>query len=425
MSKFFRHISATACIAVATAHAEPMAPADGRLKNKFSSQVNADFLLLADTDDASVVYYVPKRGGIAVDARTSSNPLPRFNISTYVPNFGFFAGETLTRLGGSLSTMANIDALNRLESEAQAKGLTVSPAPATSAVTKFIIGAFVLDDGRLDINCTKTMWKATNSTTGKEIERPVTECKTRSSENAPYDLDVNVMYKFANLPAVGNSVVSQNIPFQAVTLPGVDAELRPLMESGGQWDQYITGRINWEITSQRKTRQARFHINWESVFEQASAFAAYHNNSCVDIEIKGFFQKLTQCKKEDECGIRVEYLQPDGKWGDKAPDNDAFIKAANEVQKKLQDELFAEVSARSKSQLGRVSEKATSQFTLRANYEKILFSKNEVVPFAFNEGPVSVSAATDLNIACLKGGFEQGRVTWDMEDAGCKALIGK
>jgi hypothetical protein len=37
----------------------------------------------------------------------------------------------------------------------------------------------------------------------------------------------------------------------------------------------------------------------------------------------------------------------------------------------------------------------------------------------------SVSASTTLNISCLKGGFEDGRVTWNMDDAGCKYLVGQ
>jgi len=409
----------------ASLHAAPMAPADNGISGKFSAQVNADFILLGDTDDAALVYFVPQRGGVAVDARSSANPLPQFQVSSYTPNFGFFEGEILTCLGGSLSTLAYLDGLKRLEDEAKALQLRVSPAPVATAVTKFLVGAYEVSNGRLDISCKKTPFKVTNPKTGVEVTRNVPECTTRSDLNAPYDLDLNVMYKFASLPAVGNSVVAQSIPFQAITLPGADATIRSLMQTGGQWNNILTGRVNWEITAQRKTRQARYHINWEQVFEQASAFAAYHSNACVDIELKGFFQKLTQCKKEDECGIRVEYLQANGTWGDKAPDNAAFVNASNEVQKRLQDELFTEVRNRSQSQLGRVSEKSTSQFTLRANYEKILFSRNEVVPFAFNEGAVSVAAATDLNIACLTGGFEEGRVSWNMNDAGCKALIGQ
>jgi hypothetical protein len=53
----------------AAALAAPMAPSNGSLQGKFSAQVQADFVLLADTEDPNLIYYVPQRGGVAVDAR--------------------------------------------------------------------------------------------------------------------------------------------------------------------------------------------------------------------------------------------------------------------------------------------------------------------------------------------------------------------
>lgn len=406
------------------AFSAPMDPSEKNLTAQFSVQVQSDFLLLADSEDNSLVYYVPARGGVAIEARNSTNPLPQFAISNFMPSFGFFAGESLVRMGGALSTSSYMDSLKLLEAEASSKGFHIAPAPAASATTKFLLGAYELSNGRLDVNCTQEsiiITKQDGST--KTVKIP--KCATKSDPTSTYDLDLNVMYKFTSLPALGNSVVSQTIPFQAVTLPGTEAALRLKMQTGAQWNDYMTARVDWEITSQRKTRQARFHINWESAFEQASAFAAYHNNSCVDIEVNGFFQKLAQCSQENECGIRVEYMQNNGEWGAKAPDNSAFINATNEIKKSLTSDLFTEVQNKTKSELGRVSQNASSQFTLRANYEKIAFSKNEVIPFTYNEGPASVKASTTLNISCLKGGFEDGRVGWNMEDAGCKSIIGQ
>ena len=426
----FRKVSAFAFVSIfalncAPLLGAPMSPSEKNVSGFFSGAVQDSFKLLADSDDPTLVYYVPAQGGIAVDAASSAKPLPQFGISSYTPSFGFFGGETLVRLGGSFSTTSYLGALNQLESEAKSKGLSVAPAPAATATTKFLLGAYEVSGGRLDISCTKEDYKLTKPDGSEKVSK-VPKCKAKADPtDSEYSLDLNIMYKFATLPAVGNSVVSQRIPFQAITLPDTETLFRSKMETGGQWAEIMTAKIDWEVTAQRKTRQARFHINWESTFEQASAFAAYHNNSCVDIELKGFYQKLAQCSKEDECGIRVEYMNSDGTWGDKAPDNAAFVNAANEIQKRLNDELFLEVANKTKSQLGTVNQDSNSQFTLRANFEKILFSKNEVVPFAFNEGPEVFKASTTLNIACLKGGFEEGRVTWNMDDAGCKALIGQ
>ncbi|MBP9707633.1 MAG: hypothetical protein KBD78_08305, partial [Oligoflexales bacterium] len=381
------------------------------------------FDLYADADDSKLLYYVPRRGGIAIQAPESDNPIPRFSVFARMPSSGFYENEELAYLGGSWSTTSNLGALSLLISEAAKQGLQVVAVPVARAKTKILATGYETSDGRIDLQCTKDEFILTNSQ-GKTYKRVVPKCSTKSDPNSDYDIDTNVMYKFTSLPATGG-LVSQDIPFQAVTTPNWSNQLRGLMTNGGQWDAILTGKIEWDLTASNLTRQARFFINWSQTFEQASAFAAYHNYACVDIEVKAFFQKLSQCKSEDQCGVRMEFMQDDGSWAAKAPNDADFINAVNKLQTELQDELFNEVQKRSESQLGKVSDRATAVFTMRANYEKIMFDRNEVRYFNYNKGPETINASTTLNISCLKGGFEDGKVSWDVGNQGCMSLLGR
>lgn len=404
--------------------AAPMSPAARDVAQHFSATVQDAFTLLGDTDDLGLVYYVPRRGGVAVQSPTSASPIPRFQAAAYVPSFGFFAGEELVNLGGALSTTSDLGALQELKNQAAAKGLRVTPAPATKAQTRFLLSGYAPPNGRVEVKCEKESIEIITSSGTRVIQVP--KCFTRQNPWDPYELDTNVMYKFNSLPALSGSVVAQDISFQATTLPGWTNQMRTLMGTGAQWDNVLSAKIDWEIKTSELTRQARYTVNWKSMFEQASAFAAFHLSSCVDIEVNAFFQRLTQCTSENACGIRIEYLNPTtGVWGPVAPNDAGFINVVNAVQRRLQDELFNEVRKYTTPVNGQVSNQATSIFTLRANYEKLILDKNEVVYIQYNPGPSDVKTSTMLNVSCLKGGFEMGRVNWDMTDPGCRALVGQ
>ncbi|EPX59898.1 hypothetical protein D187_002642 [Cystobacter fuscus DSM 2262] len=400
-----------------------MSPSSRNVSQYFSATVQDAFTLLGDTDDLSLVYYIPRRGGVAVQSPLSTAPIPRFQVAAYYPSFGFFAGEELANLGGSLSTTSDLGALGLLQSEATARGMRIAPAPASKAQTKFLLSGYAPPNGRIEIKCEKETIEVTTSTGTRTVTIP--KCFTHQDPNQPYDLDTNVMYKFNSLPALSGSVVAQDISFQATTLPGWTNQLRTLMATGAQWDNILSAEINWEIKTSELTRQARFNVNWKSLFEQASAFAAVHLSSCVDIEVRAFFQRLVQCSAENACGIRIEYLQSNGTWGPTAPNDANFINVVNAVQKRLQDELFNEVRKYTTPVNGQVSNQATSIFTLRANYEKLILEKNEVVYIQYNPGPTEMQFPTMLNVSCLTGGFEMGRVNWNMNDPGCRALLGQ
>ncbi|NTX04432.1 hypothetical protein HUA74_30045 [Myxococcus sp. CA051A] len=419
MKKF---LSATAVAALSLsatqALAAPMSPAARPMSQHFSPIVQDAFTLLGDTDNLNLVYYVPRRGGIAVQSPTTTNPVPRFQITSFIPVFGFFAGMELANLGGSFSTTSDLGALNRLSTEAAAKGFQIAPAPANRSTTQFVLSGYAPVNGRVEIDCEMEIIVVN----GRDV--PVPNCFTHLDPTQPYDINTNVMYKFNTLPALGGSVVAQDISFQATTLPGWTNQLRALMATGAQWDNIMTAQIDWDIKTHNVTRQARFTVNWRSLFEQASAFAAFHLSSCVDIEVRAFFERLVTCSSENACGIRIEYLN-NGVWGPTAPNDSNFINVVNAVQARLQDELFNEVRRYTTPVNGQVSNQTNSIFTMRANYEKLILERNEVTYIQYNPGPTDFTVKTNMNVTCLLDGFELGRVRWNMEDAGCRALIGQ
>lgn len=401
----------------AQADAAPMQPGEQSVVHNFSPEVRSNFVLLADTDDPTLIYYIPRYGGVAVQAPQSAAPLPRFQIFSRIPSWGFFAGAQLVHLGGSLSTMNALGALRQFQDEAARYGLRTAPAPVERATTRFLATGYQIDSGRLDVRCT-----ARPAEPGSQIIMP--HCVTRQSPDEEYD-STNLMYKFTAFTASSQSVISQNIPFQAVTTPDWVEQLRMLMDTGGQWDNTLSARIDWVIKTSSLTRQARLHVNWRTLFQRATAFASVRAWSCVDSEVRYFFEQLIQCNQENACGIRIEYLQPDNTWGPNAPHDSNFVNAVNAVERRLKDELFNELRQRIPPSPSPSPSAGRSFFTLRANYEKLYLERNEVIYFTWNPGPTDFNVYTDLNITCLKGGFESGRVTWDMENPGCRNLLGQ
>ncbi|MCP3164008.1 hypothetical protein [Myxococcus qinghaiensis] len=420
MKKFLSATAAAALSLTATqALAAPMSPSAKPMAQHFSPTVQDAFTLLGDTDNNNLVYYVPRRGGIAVQSPASTNPIPRFQISGFVPIYGWFAGLELANLGGSFSTTSDLGALNLLSTEAAAKGFQIAPAPAARSTTQFLLSGFAPVNGRVEIDCEFEILIVN----GREVKVP--NCFTHLDPTQPYSLDTNVMYKFNTFPTVGGSVVAQDVAFQATTLPTWSNQLRALMATGAQWDNIMTAQVDWDIKTHNLTRQARFTVNWRSLFEQASAFAAFHLSSCVDIEVRAFFERLVTCSSENACGIRIEYLGSNGVWGPTAPNDANFINVVNAVQARLQDELFNEVRRYTTPVNGQVSNQTNSIFTMRANYEKLILERNEVTYIQYNPGPTDFTVKTNLNVTCLMDGFEMGRVRWNMDDPGCRALLGQ
>jgi hypothetical protein len=387
--------------------------------------VRDNYTLLADSDNPRQVYYVPRFGGIAVNAPSSANPVPRFSISESVATTGFWAGSFLSYLGGTFDTVSlNDETAQKLFQEANTLGISLSPAPVRSAKTKWLLAAEAVEGSRVKADCQNQEVTVRNPRTGETTTTLVPFCYL-PDESGAYTRDSNIFYKLASFPVPGNSVTAAAVPFQAVLLPEGGTIARTKMSTGAQWDDLLTARVEWDIKTNTKTRQARAEINWKSTFEQASAFAAIHNNACIDIEMQAFYQKLASCNDPDQCGVSIKYLKDDGTWTNVAPNDPEFITQVKAFRKSIEDELFNQVEAYTTSTLGQVSKKKSAVFTLRANYEKKSLDRHEFRDFEWSPGNRALSVTTDLNISCLKGGFETGRVSWNTEDEGCRALIGQ
>ncbi|RKG56438.1 hypothetical protein D7X30_22955 [Corallococcus sp. AB011P] len=404
--------------AVNEAAAAPMSPTARPPPGIYSAQVVADFELLADSDSPNLVYFVPKLGNLAVQSPQSPSPIPRFQINSYYPPNGVLMGEELTLMGGTLSPTADIGALQRLQTEAALQGIQIAPAPVRSARTTFNLFAQQGLTGRVETQCVMEEYIIILPN-GNQLKQRVPKCKVLDL-NGNF-VDSNVVYKFTSSPAPANSTANQNISFQAMLLPAWTESLKTSMMFGDQLDASLSATTEWQISANTLTRQARLTINWQSLFEQASAYTAFHLNSCVEVEISAFFERLATCEGGTQpCGVYIEYRQTDGTWSDDAPEDASFIAIVEALRQSLEKELFTKVEAVN----GPVSTEPTAIFTLRANYEKIVTTRNEVMSIAYNQGPVPFNANTTLNIDCVVGGFGYP-VVYDMDKPACRARVGQ
>ena len=271
------------------------------------------------------------------------------------------------------------------------------------------------NDGRIDTHCETEEWTGPNGT----VLIPV--CKALNNQGEWVNTDF--LSKFRAATPRGNSTVSTYIPFQATSMPDWDFTIQEWMETGSNWDANIQAVAEWELTTAKKVRVARINIDWSRTFEQASTFFAIHNNACLEVEIGTFFKRLLD-NQNGESGITVEYLQADGSYAKEPTTEEHFIQTVEAVRKEMRDELFNEMRDFGQSQIGDVNREATAMYTLRANYEKLVFKRNETRYVSWNPGSSVTNASTNMNIQCVRGGFGT-QVTWDMDDAACREIAGQ
>lgn len=422
MSNKMLMLSAIFSITAAVAQAEPMNPASKAAPGTFSARILSAFTLFADSDDPALVYYIPLRGGLAVQSPASPRPIPRLSVTSRTLNDGLFFGDEISYLGGSFSTVGDAGALAQLQTEATKQGLKLQPAPVTEAKTTFMTTGRILENGRIDLVCEKKPFSFTKD--GQTVNTTTTECKTRGSTDEPYARSIELMYRFNSLPVTSSNIVS-DVPFQAVLFDSGTNIVRNLLNSGQSWDSFLTSKVDWKLKTQRKTRKAVIEIQWDQLFEQAEAFASYHNYSCVDVELKAFYDKLATCNDASKCGVKVLYQKDGSTELTPIPPNDAdFIQVVNVIKDQVQNELFAQVAAAGTSQLGRVNQSKNAQFVLRANYERRVFKRKDSREILWNPGATVDAASTFMNVSCVKGGFSFP-IEWDMENPGCKSLLGQ
>lgn len=404
-------------IASLSAVAAPMSHDEKDIAGYFTADTQNKFNLYADNQDSTLVWYVPKEGQIAINGASTVTPRPRLSVVSRMSPYGIWAGQEQVVLGGAFDTTGHRGALLKLEAEAKARQWRISPAPASKAKTRFMLSDIYFDnDGRANINCENKEGEFNG------IPFVIPECSALNDDGEWQRTDV--VASFQTMTPSGNTSVSTYIPFQLVTTPAVTYEIRQLMDAGANWDAHIQATTQWELTTQARTQLARINIDWERVFQQASTYTAIHFNSCVEAEIQTFFRRLLD-NQNGQSGITIEYRQPDGTYSD-APTNVAqFDNAVQSLYESIRDELFVELRDYGQSQLGQVNtEPSGAVFTLRANYEKLIFRRKEARYLTWNPGTKISNASTNMTIQCAKGGFGLP-VSWDMDDAACREIVGQ
>ena len=382
-----------------------------------STNTQLKYNLYADNQDSKLVWYVPKEGQIAINGASTATPRPRCSVVSRMSPYGIWAGQEQAVIGGAFDTTGNRGALLKLEQEARSLGWRVSPAPASKSKTRFMLSdIYFTGQGRAQVQC--------ENKTGEFNGIPFTipECSALNDDGEWIKTDVIASFQ-ATSPS-GRSSVSTYIPFQAVTTPTVTYEIRQLMDSGSNWDAHIQATTEWELTTHAKTQVARINIEWARVFEQASTYFAVHFNSCVEAEVQTFFRRLLD-NQNGESGITIQYRQPNGTYSDNPTNIEQFDMAVQSLYQSVRDELFVELRDFGQSQLGNVStEPSGAVFTMRANYEKLIFRRNESRYLTWNPGSKISNALTNMTIQCTKGGFGLP-VSWDMDDAACRDIVGQ
>ncbi|MCX4028268.1 hypothetical protein H0A36_06230 [Endozoicomonas sp. SM1973] len=399
------------------------APIDEAPDVQFSARIYDNFYLLKDGYDSSKIYYIPKRGNVAIQAATSSMPIPRFNVFHKMQTSGFFAGETLSYMGGSFSTLGDYDALQDLLDEANRYGLKAFPAPATEAQTTFLATGNQIDNGRLDIACSNE--KLTIGQGGQQRQIQVPKCTMLNDESSEYDLSTNVMYRFRSMMVPSQSVVNQDLPFQAVTTPGWDQQINNILMTGGQWDNLLTARIDWKIKTDEKYHVVKVKVDWNKLFDQASQFTSQNQNANQEQEVQQFFQQQAQCQDVSQCGAVVQFQQNDGSFSPVSTDDDRYQQAVGALRDKLQGELFNEVAAFQQQQQpspnpGQQQQQWDPIYTMKSNYDKLMKGSEEFM-YYYTPG-VMRHYNTTLNFSCMKQP-PMSRIVWNMDDPGCRALI--
>lgn len=387
------------------------------------SDMRTQFELYGDSHNTKLIWYVPKNGKVGVDGASTGAPRVRFAASTITPTTGMFAGQVLTKLGGSFDTTGNAGAISRLATLFSSKGYQVTPAPSKSATTDFIVNTFLSVNGRPDIDCeadiifgTQECYVWEDVETRDPFGNIIIERQKRS---------VDTVYQYVALAPSGNSSVSQSIPFQATLLPGADTLIQQKLDVGAQWDDLFTVATKWSVETRTPIAIGRMSIHWEKVFEQAEAYFSLHNNACIDIELRAFFRRITECGSGEACGIKVEFIQPNQTWGMTPPpgSEDWAAEVYKMVDEKIRPELVKQVNLLTEPVLGQVSTNRDSFFTLRANYQKLLVTKNEVQYLYWKGKDAVENPSTVMNVDCLKGTLN-GVISWDTTQASCRQLLG-
>ncbi|MBP9707767.1 MAG: hypothetical protein KBD78_08985 [Oligoflexales bacterium] len=335
-----------------------------------------DFTLAYDSIDKSIVYYAPMGGRVAV---MNGQPL-----------LGFVAGPHFGYLNAQLEFGVFGNVRDKLFAAIKAAGYIARPFPYIKTIVKPITP---LDPA-----------------TGK----PICDRYTDIATGLPMEDCSKQMFSKLSFSTKGPSL-NEYVPVTLILNEWGSLVYKTFLKSGNA----LQMALDTVYYSAGTGFKAVVEVNFEKLFENFHAYAAYHDGVCTDIEIETFWRKEGLCvdKSPDECSIKVDYWDDRGNKLDNVtidPDSknaEKVLQAIERLKDQLQDEMLIPLEQKLSPA---DTKKPSFGFKLSAKYEKQNVQKHAKYEFSSPIG-VNVSDSTiSAAIACIKVA-DSGNVSRDFE----------
>jgi hypothetical protein len=379
-----------------------------------------DYDFYFDSMNHKVIYYISKHGGIS-----TYRGLPKLSIQAITPRNRvirkIFDGEKSLKIAGTFQSIPNGNSHKEMIQQAASNGYTFIPMTATNVEVDFVIESSNIGaNGYPLVTCEEVELAsgAVISIEGGEFDVPNVECFfQRKNENGQYESDgieVPILYKAYVSRLRGGGSTNRTLDFSVEYLPdnAIIEDFKAEQYSGGN-SQAIKARMSWDLDLAHQGQQARINIDWHKTVKSFSTFAALHNFACIDIQIRKHVGKVIE-----EGGITVDMFNPaTRRWETYRHTSTELGKAVEQrvmdiVTSNMMTEIQAKANKATQSQIG-VADGSNSKaiFTFHANYEKLLFKRNETYSVIVHPENEKGVGETSMDLSCVEGGFGS-RITW-------------
>jgi hypothetical protein len=323
-----------------------------------------DFVLAFDSNDKSIVYYAPKGGRVAL---MNGQPLVGFALlpdGSAVLNaqleFGVFGAEK--------------EALFKRIQEA---GYTPVPFPFKGMKVKPLTPGIGED--------------------GKQV---CVEIKNEATGEMEKDCDPTV-FSEVDYSRTGPTL-GENVAITAMLNKSGGVIYKQFLRSGNA----LQLNLEAEYYKAGDAFTATVTVNYDKLFEQFHAYAAYHDGICTDVQMETFWKNAGLCvnKPASECAVLMSITDARGQQInnvtlDPEDENQKLVwQLAERTQQKLQDEMMTPLGA----QLGQVdTTKPAYGFKLDAKYEKQQEHKHATFQFKSPRGVNIGTTVIPTGIACV------------------------
>lgn len=349
--------------------AYPIDPSKRPVQIGQTEDVDHSFTLAYDNVNPNVVYYAPKGGRVAL-----MNGMPLLGFALLPSGEGLLMTQLEFGVFGPEK--------QKLFNAITAAGKTAVPFPYTRTKVKPLVPGFNPDTGEALANCVQIEDPATGTT--RE------ECEERVFKELKYS---------QKGPSLG-----ENVALTAL-LNGYGAVIYKQFLKGGNALQI---NLDAEYYKAGTSFKAVVTVDYDKLFENFHAYAAFHDGFCTDIEVETFWQKEGLCldRQPSECGIFVKYVDDQGHEvltptidPDDKEQQEKVLQSIERLRQKLEDEMLEPMAA----SLDAVdTSKPSFGFKLSAKYEKKMVGKKAtfefVSPNSVNVGETVIPAG----VACVK-----------------------